>query len=145
MNGCLENIFFMYYHIPYSQFLKYVLCIFVVDIFAIYKLHLFIILSQLLGEMLWDRNNNAVMNQYVSSVDNLRILMNLLKVWNSLVSTFDGILYQNLTFPSNHISNWFLSLTLILIFRCFLCITFKGVFWKKETFKLQDNDMDRKY
>ncbi|XXG44822.1 hypothetical protein AAC387_Pa02g0071 [Persea americana] len=34
---------------------------------------------KLLGEMLWDRNNNAVMNQYVSSIDNLMILMNLLK------------------------------------------------------------------
>lgn len=34
---------------------------------------------QLLGDMLLDRTNSAVMTRYVSSRDNLRILMNLLR------------------------------------------------------------------
>jgi len=36
---------------------------------------------QLLGDILLDRSNSAVMTKYVSSMDNLRILMNLLRVW----------------------------------------------------------------
>ncbi|RRT51591.1 hypothetical protein B296_00051021, partial [Ensete ventricosum] len=36
--------------------------------------------SQLLGDMLLDRSNSAVMIRYVSSKDNLMILMNLLRV-----------------------------------------------------------------
>lgn len=37
-------------------------------------------LPQLLGDILLDRSNSAVMVRYVSSKDNLRILMNLLRV-----------------------------------------------------------------
>lgn len=37
-------------------------------------------LLQLLGDILPDRSNSAVMTRYVSSRDNLRILMNLLRV-----------------------------------------------------------------
>lgn len=36
--------------------------------------------KQLLGDILLDRSNSAVMTKYVSSRDNLRILMNLLRV-----------------------------------------------------------------
>jgi len=36
--------------------------------------------KQLLGDMLLDRSNAAVMVRYVSSLDNMRILMNLLRV-----------------------------------------------------------------
>ena len=36
--------------------------------------------KQLLGDILLDRSNSAVMTRYVSSRDNLRILMNLLRV-----------------------------------------------------------------
>ena len=39
---------------------------------------------QLLGDMLLDRSNSAVMIRYVSSLDNMRILMNLLRVSLSL-------------------------------------------------------------
>lgn len=39
-------------------------------------MHLF----QLLGDILLDRSNSGVMIRYVSSRDNLRILMNLLRV-----------------------------------------------------------------
>lgn len=35
---------------------------------------------QLLGDMLLDRSNAAVMVRYVGSLDNMRILMNLLRV-----------------------------------------------------------------
>lgn len=38
------------------------------------------LLLQLLADMLLDRSNSAVMTRYVSSRDNLRILMNLLRV-----------------------------------------------------------------
>jgi hypothetical protein len=40
----------------------------------------FLSLSQLLGDMLLDRSNSTVMTRYVSSRENLRILMNLLRV-----------------------------------------------------------------
>lgn len=39
-----------------------------------------LLLLQLLGDMLLDRSNSGVMTRYVSSRDNLRILMNLLRV-----------------------------------------------------------------
>lgn len=38
---------------------------------------------QLLGDILLDRSNSAVMTRYVSSKDNLRIMMNLLRVCHS--------------------------------------------------------------
>ena len=50
----------------------------------VYLLSVFSSLLQLLGDMLLDRSNSAVMTQYVSSRDNLRILMNLLRVWSCL-------------------------------------------------------------
>ena len=37
-------------------------------------------LSQLLGDVLLDRSNSIVMMRYVSSTENLKILMGLLKV-----------------------------------------------------------------
>ena len=42
--------------------------------------HVLIFSFQLLGDMLLDRSNAAVMMRYVSSKDNLMILMNLLRV-----------------------------------------------------------------
>jgi hypothetical protein len=42
--------------------------------------HVMIFSFQLLGDMLLDRSNAAVMMRYVSSKDNLMILMNLLRV-----------------------------------------------------------------
>lgn len=39
-----------------------------------------LIAFQLLGDILLDRSNSAVMTRYASSRDNLRILMNLLRV-----------------------------------------------------------------
>lgn len=42
--------------------------------------HVMIFSFQLLGDMLLDRSNVAVMMRYVSSKDNLMILMNLLRV-----------------------------------------------------------------
>lgn len=47
-------------------------------------LSVFLSLLQLLGDMLLDRSNSAVMTRYVSSRDNLRILMNLLRVCSFL-------------------------------------------------------------
>lgn len=46
-------------------------------------------LLQLLGDILLDNSYSAVMVQYVSSLDNMRVLMNLLRV-NSLtfIQTF---------------------------------------------------------
>lgn len=43
-------------------------------------LNLIYMYVQLLGDILLDRSNSAVMTRYVSSRDNLRILMNLLRV-----------------------------------------------------------------
>ncbi|KAK9285509.1 hypothetical protein L1049_024703 [Liquidambar formosana] len=40
---------------------------------------------KLLGDMLLDRSNSAVMIQYVSSLDNMRILMNLLRDSNKMI------------------------------------------------------------
>jgi len=54
----------------------------------------FLSLSQLLGDMLLDRSNSAVMTQYVSSRENLRILMNLLRVWS---------FYIKLNYMPNHL------------------------------------------
>ncbi|CAI0432162.1 unnamed protein product [Linum tenue] len=38
-----------------------------------------LLFTQLLGDMLLDRSNSAVMVRYVSSLDNLRIMMNLFR------------------------------------------------------------------
>lgn len=70
----------------------------------IYKKKTFVVLilltfyhmSQLLGDILLDRSNSAVMIKYVSSLDNMRILMNLLRVlslslclfWNEFYAIF---------------------------------------------------------
>ena len=52
---------------------------------------------QLLGDILLDRSNSAVMMRYVTSRDNLRILMNLLRVW---CSSFSLDSYVNTSAPS---------------------------------------------
>lgn len=51
---------------------------------------------QLLGDILLDRSNSAVMTRYVSSRDNLRILMNLLRVWSISTASFVLRVIENL-------------------------------------------------
>ena len=59
---------------------------------------------QLLGDMLLDRSNSSVMMRYVSSKDNLKVLMDLLKV-GILLSNFSFFILLLLLFTEHNLEH----------------------------------------
>lgn len=59
--------------------------LFILDWSGIKFCNLFLCMFQLLGAMLLDRSNTVVMVRYVSSLDNMRIQMNLLRDSNKTI------------------------------------------------------------
>ena len=59
---------------------------------------------QLLGDMLLDRSNSSVMMRYVSSKDNLKVLMDLLKV-GILLSNFSFFIFLLLLFTQHNLEH----------------------------------------
>ena len=95
-------MFFGISFFPFSQFLSECLyiCYLVSEVRCIFQFG-YLSLFQLLGELLLDRHNFAIMTKYISSVENLKQIMNLLKD-NSRSIQFEAFHVFKVTFLLFH-------------------------------------------